>query len=331
MLLLVLAGGSACGSGARPTGPSAVQVVRVTAAAGREATVHPLRTLVTVSLPGEPGGLVLEGGSVWLSIPAEAIVLRLDANSGRRIGRIDVTRRDRRAFGGGPLAAWRGIVWVAAPVHVDDDPSLPPRNSGWIGRLDTRTGKMRMTFVNGDPPAAVAAGPAGVWVSGGHTLRQVDTRTGRVVASASLEPLVGDVAVGADAVWVDAPRAGTVLRLDPVTRRVVGEVRIGRTSGSGSLALGRLLWAATDVGVVGVERHTGRIVRRVAVARPQGIAVDGRDVWVYAPSGLYSVTAAGIATRRFAAATPEFGGVVARRGTIWLSDSVTRTLRRVGR
>jgi hypothetical protein len=300
-------------------------------AAGREATADPLRTLVTVSLPGEPANPVLVSGSVWMSIPAEAIVLRLDARSGRRLGRIDVTRRDRRAFGGGPLAAWRGIVWVAAPVHVDDDPSLPPDNSGWIGRLETRTGRMRITFVRGDPPAAIAAGPAGVWVSGGHTLRQVDPRTGRVVVSRPLEPLLGDVAVGADRVWVDAPRAATVLGVDTATRKVVSRVRVGRTSGSGSLALGKLLWAATDAGVVGVDQHTGRIARRVAVPRPQGIAVDGRDVWVYAPSGLYSVTAAGIAKREFATASPAFGAVVARRGAIWLSDSVTRTLRRVGR
>ena len=37
-------------------------------AAGGAATVRPLRTLVTVSLPGEPANPVLVGGSVWLSI-----------------------------------------------------------------------------------------------------------------------------------------------------------------------------------------------------------------------------------------------------------------------
>ena len=54
-------------------------------AAGREATADPLRTLITVALPGEPANPVLERGSVWLSIPAEAIILRLDARSGRRL------------------------------------------------------------------------------------------------------------------------------------------------------------------------------------------------------------------------------------------------------
>ncbi len=299
-------------------------------AAGGEATVDPLRTLVSVSLPGEPAQPALEGGSLWVSIPAEAIVLRLDARSGRRLARIELARRDRRVFGGGPLAAWRGTVWVAAPVHVDDDPSLPPNNSGWIGRIDTRTRRLRATFVTGDPPAAVAVGPAGVWVSGGRTLRQVDPRTGRIVAAVSLGRFLGDIAVGTDAVWVDVPHAGTLLRIDPRTRKVVRTVRVGRTSGGGSLTLGSLLWAATDRGVVGINPRTGRLMRRVAVPRAQSIAIDGRDLWVYAPSGLYSVTPAGTATRRLAAAAPAFGAVVARAGTIWLSDLVTQTLRRVG-
>jgi len=188
-----------------------------------------------------------------------------------------------------------------------------------------------VTFVTGDAPAAVAVGPAGVWVSGGSTLRQVDPRTGRIVATVSLGRFLGDIAVGTDAIWVDAPHAGMLLRIDPRTRRVVRELRVGRTSGSGSLTLGSLLWAATDRGVVGVDPRTGRLVRRVAVQRPQSIAVDGRNVWVYAPAGLYALTPGGSATRRFAAARPAFGAVVARGGTIWLSDGVTQTLRRVGR
>jgi hypothetical protein len=41
-------------------------------------------------------------------------------------------------------------------------------NSGWVGRLDTQMDKLRVTFLTGDPPSAVAAGPAGVWVIGGN-------------------------------------------------------------------------------------------------------------------------------------------------------------------
>jgi hypothetical protein len=298
-------------------------------AAGVGATSRPLRSLVTVSLPGEPATPALDRETLWVSIPSEAILLRLDARSGRRLARIDLRRIDRRAFGGGPVAARRGIVWVAAPVHLDDDPSLPPGNSGWIGRLDARTRRFKATFVTGDPPAAIAVGPAGVWVSGGRTLRQVDPHTGRIVASVSLGRFLGDIAVGKDAIWVDAPHAGTLLRIDSRTRTIVGEIRLGRTSTSGPLALGPLLWVATDRAVVGVDPRRRRIVQRVPVRQPLAVAADGADVWVYSPSGLYSV-ARGAATRRFATGEPAFGAVVARAGTIWLSDAVTRTLRRVG-
>jgi outer membrane protein assembly factor BamB len=300
------------------------------AAAGAGAPA-PLRSFVTVSLPGEPAIPALEGASIWVSIPAEGVLLRLDARSGRRLARIELTRIDRHAFGGGPLVAREGIVWVAAPVHVDDDPGLPRNNSGWIARLDAGTGRLRVTYVTDDPPSAVAAGPAGVWVSGGHTLRQVDPRTGRVVASVMLQRRISDIAVGTGAIWVAAPQSGTLLRIDPRTRRVVREVHVGRMSLSGSLALGSLLWAATDRDVVGVDPRTGRVVQRVALPGALSIAVDGSDVWVYGPTGLYSVASAGTVTRRFAAAAPAFGSVVARRGTIWLSDGVTQTLRRVRR
>jgi outer membrane protein assembly factor BamB len=304
-------------------------VVASGTAAGVEASGGPLRVLVTVSLPGEPATPALDGQSLWVSIPSEGTLLRLDARSGRKLARIDVRRADRRAFGGGPVAARRGIVWMAAPVHVDDDPSLPSGNSGWIGRLDTRTRKFQFAFVSGDPPSAIAAGPAGVWVSGGRTLRQVDPNTGRVVASVSLGRFLGAIVVGTDALWVAAPHAGTLLRVDPRTRKIVRQITLGQTGGDGPLALGSLLWATTDRGAVGADPRTGRIVQRTAVPRPNSIAVDGPDVWVFAPGGLFSV-ARGAATRRLATQEPAFGSVVAHGGTIWLSDGVTQTLRRVG-
>jgi hypothetical protein len=120
-----------------------------------------------------------------------------------------------------------------------------------------------------------------------------------------------------------------VLGVDPRRRRVVNKIVTGPTSSNGSLALERLLWAATDSGVVAVDPRRSRVVARVPVPRAQGIAVDNSAVWIYAPRGLYSVDA-GIATRRFAPPAPAFGAVAARQGRIWISDSVTRTLWRVG-
>jgi outer membrane protein assembly factor BamB len=298
-------------------------------ATGVQATSGPLRSLVVVSLPGEAATPALDRQSLWVSIPSEAILLRLDARSGRKLARIDLHQADRRAFGGGPVVARRGIVWIGAPVHVDDDPSLPRSNSGWIARFDSHTGKFHFEFVTGDPPAAIAVGPAGVWISGGHTIRQVDPNTGRIVASVSLGRFLGDLVVGTNALWVSAPHAGALLRIDPRTHKIVREIRIGPTSGSGPLALGPLLWAASDRVVVGIDRRTSRIVRRAEVTRPNSIAADGREVWVYTPRGLFSIVR-GAATRRLVTREPSFGAVVARGRTIWLSDLVTQTLRRIG-
>ena len=77
-------------------------------------------------------GLAIEGGSLWVSIASDDIMLRLDARTGRRLARIDLPRADLRALGGGTLAAGRGKIWIAAPVHVEGDPSVGDA-SGWIG------------------------------------------------------------------------------------------------------------------------------------------------------------------------------------------------------
>ncbi len=112
-------------------------------------------------------GLAIERGSLWVSIAGENLVLRLDARTGRRRASIEVHRADARAFGGGSLAAAEDKIWIAAPVHVVGDPTVGDA-SGWIGRIDRRTLRLKLVQVHGDRPAQVAVGRTGVWVSGGR-------------------------------------------------------------------------------------------------------------------------------------------------------------------
>lgn len=288
------------------------------------ATVPAATAAAPLRFASPPSGLALQGGSLWVSLAADGILLQLDARTGRRLRTIETQKADRRALGGGTLATGVGVIWVAAPVHVDDDPAVG-NASGWIGRLDPRLATLRVTQVHGDPPAQVAVGAGSVWVAGGRTLRRVDPRSGRVTASVRIGRYVGDVAASARSVWVDLPNAGTILRLDARTRRVVGSAAVGRSTSGTSLALGRLLWAATDAGVVAVDPATDRVVRRVALPHATAVAADGDRVWALTPRGLYRIAADGRATRASAGAA---GLLAARAGTVWLSDSASNTLRR---
>src|SRR5437870_12672488 len=113
------------------------------------AAAAPKQPLLTFASPVT--GLALERGSLWVSIAGDDVVLRLDARSGRRLARIDLPRADARALGGGTLAATPTKIWIAAPVHVEGDPSVGDAN-GWIGRIDPRTLRLKLVQVYGDRP-----------------------------------------------------------------------------------------------------------------------------------------------------------------------------------
>ncbi len=282
----------------------------------------------TLRFTSPPAGLAVERGVLWVSLAADGVLLRLDARTGRRLTRIDVHRANPRALGGGTLAAGKNKVWIAAPVHVDDDP-LIGNASGWIGRIDVRHFGLRITQVHGDPPSQVAVGPAGVWVSGGRTLRHVDATTGRVVATVRLTGYLGAVAVGANAVWVDEPNAGRLIEIDPSTRKVRGSVTIGRsTAGSSLTVAGGFVRAATDRGLVSIDQRSRTVAARLRLAGASAVAFDGSQLWVVARDGLYLIRGQK-ATKRLAL-SPGSGDLIAiADGGVWLSEGSSNSLRRV--
>jgi hypothetical protein len=289
------------------------------------ATAPPVRERATARVAGEVYGLAATPSVLWVSVPADNLLLRLDPRTGRRLGRVVLWRLDRRAFGGGALATGAGALWIAAPVSTSDGPRDV---TGWIGRLDLRTNRLRVQRVTSGQPVAVALGGAGVWVTGGKRLWRLDPRDGRIVESVALRRPATAIAVGRDSVWAQSPRDGVVLRIDPGTRRVTARIRIGRTASFGSLALGSRLWAAVGDAVVAVDPRTNRVVRRVAIPSPNAVAVDGDRVWVYAEYGLYTVGAGARADRRVAFAERSLGALAARGGGVWISDGVQQVLRR---
>ncbi len=281
----------------------------------------------TVRFKSPPAGLA-GGASLWVSLAGDGALLRLDSRTGRVLARIDVHRADPRALGGGPLAAGGKLVWVAAPVHVDDDPVVG-NASGWIGRVDVRRAKLRITQVHGDPPSQVGAGGAGVWVTGGHTVRQVDARTGKVVGTLRLPAYLGAVAVGTNAVWVDEPNTGRLVEIDPRTRKVRGSVAIGHSTGRGALAVvGSVVWAVTNDGVVGVEQRSRRVTARLPVPGASAVAFGRSRLWVVGRDGVYSIRA-GKVTKELTLARGEGELIAVAGGAVWLSAGASNSLRRI--
>ena len=273
-------------------------------------------------------GLAIEDGSLWVSIASDDIMLRLDARTGRRLARIDLPRADLRALGGGTLAAGRGKIWIAAPVHVEGDPSVGDA-SGWIGRIDTRTLKLDLVQVHGDRPAAVTVGRTAVWITGVRTLRRVDLATGQITKSVEFKRFLGAVAATRAAVWVTWGNTDRLMQVDPRTLAVRASIPIGHSSAGSSLAVaGSLVWAATDRGLVGVDTASAKIRSRIALPGASQVAFDGSRLWALADGGVYSIRGKTI-TKRLSLPTQVFGTLAAAGRDVWLSDEATNSLRRI--
>ena len=299
-----------------------VVAAALTAVVGTAAAAAP-----TVRFKSPPTGLA-GGGTLWVSLAGDGALVRLEPRTGRVIARIDVHRADPRALGGGALAAGGKQLWIAAPVHVDDDPVVG-NASGWIGRVGIRGGKLRIAQVHGDPPFQIGAGPAGVWVTGGRTVRQVDARTGTVVRVLRLPAYLGAVAVGTNAVWVDEPNTGRLVEIDPRTRKVRGSVAIGRSTGRGALAVvGSVVWAATNDGVVSVDQRSRRVTARLSVPGASAVAFGLSRLWVVCRDGAYSIRA-GKVTKELPVARGQAELIAVAGGAVWLSVGSSNSLRRI--
>jgi DNA-binding beta-propeller fold protein YncE len=107
-------------------------------------------------------------------------------------------------------------------------------------------------------PTRLAADKKAVWVAtlGKPAVWRIDTRTGKVAARIPLAAIPSRITLGEGSVWVAAYRrrtgrsylGGTVIRIDPVTNRVVARVALGDLGPDGILAAHGLVWVAVTPG-----------------------------------------------------------------------------------
>jgi YVTN family beta-propeller protein len=113
-------------------------------------------------------------------------------------------------------------------------------------------------------------------------LWRIDPRTRRIVATITLGFPPAKVAAGAGGVWITDQLRDRVVELDPRTYRVVRSVPVARGP-VGVTVSGSSVWVAGAIGhaVTRIDASTGRVVATIPVAAsPQAVAVDGGSVWV---------------------------------------------------
>jgi streptogramin lyase len=199
----------------------------------------------------------------------------------------------------GGIAVGAEAVWVA---------NLGP---GTVTRIDPQTNDVAATIQIGDRSANLGFGPTflafghgSLWVLDGasSSVFRVDPQTNRIVASLSLgsgtqgttAPL--GIAVSADAVWVanrwgtDYGPDGSVVRIDPLTNRIVASLGLGtRPDGGGPtmLAAGsEAVWVGVPStrSIARIDPATASVVATLpdleCAAGQLALAQDESSVWV---------------------------------------------------
>jgi DNA-binding beta-propeller fold protein YncE/predicted Ser/Thr protein kinase len=143
------------------------------------------------------------------------------------------------------------------------------------------------------------------------------------------------LATGDGFVWVTSGPAGTLSRIDPDTREVVGDpLRLG--AGISGVAVGEgSVWVSDPHhgDVVRVDSSSGRVLSRIRVGgRPGAIAFGGHRVWVAdeAGAGVTAINAAGgrILKRGIAPHAAPLRLAVGAGG-LWVSSATTGAIRRI--
>ena len=280
----------------------------------------------TISIPKlrrtrgyEAGVLAFGEGAVWLSRAPDA-VLRIDPETRRVAATIPLRSPGRIVVG-------EGSVWV---IHGDNG----------LARIDPSTNQVTEIRV-GEKPVDVAVSGGSAWVThrveGGPVVR-VDTATNKVVATVT-PGVRGTWGIAADdeAVWVTAPNALSVLRLDPETNEVaatIETVTADVTATPERVAIGAdSVWISdsTTPSVLRVDPEGNDIVDQIRSPTeqwaPDLLAVDDGSVWAVAGVDVFHVDAgsrAVIGTARLVespGADPEtITGIALVDGSVWVAN-----------
>ncbi|MGI8706739.1 MAG: hypothetical protein ACR2LG_00820 [Actinomycetota bacterium] len=190
--------------------------------------------------------------------------------------------------------------YVAAEISVGAGPGYLATGSGsiWTGnhvgqtisRIDPRTNKVSATIELNGEPTSMTTGFGRVWthiVLTGHQLIGIDPERNEVAVRVAYKGeggAINGITMGAGSVWF-APSNGTVMRVDPVSGKVLATVAVGRK------ALGAVTFGAGALWYTDQTKYLSRIdpntneVQRFVVGRGASNPVFGLGaVWVPNPS-----------------------------------------------
>jgi DNA-binding beta-propeller fold protein YncE len=207
-------------------------------------------------------------GGLWQPDPQHGTIMRIDPATNTVAATIPLGSDATPAqvgFAGG--AAWAPEFFRAAVVRID-----PTRNAV--------TATIPVGPADSDP-AALVAGPSGVWVDllGENDVVHIDPTTNVVVGTVPVRPAGQrdvDLILDGDTLWIEGTTG--VDRVDTATGRIVAHVATPFPTGRGAAGLGAL-WVPTKAGLVRIDEASNRIVGLLKRIPTGDLAIADGSIW----------------------------------------------------
>jgi streptogramin lyase len=233
-----------------------------------------------VRVGGNPTGVAVGGGSVWVINQDDQTVQRIAAGTGQVLS----TKSS--------LGTPTGIAWGEDAVWITDGFGTA-EGTARVVRLDPADDSVRAAFET--PGAkAIVVGYGSIWVTDENAdqVLRYDPVTGERSAAIQLPrgSLPSALAVGtgaAEGIWVVNDLAGTVSRIDPATDEVSDTLMVDAPTAVA--ADDRGIWVSSNANdsVVRFDPRTGTTIRTLSLAEGDGIPngpttilVTGDGVWL---------------------------------------------------
>jgi YVTN family beta-propeller protein len=230
-------------------------------------------------------------GNVWVSGRKPIVTWILRTANGTGTSAVPLVTHAIRVPqpGAGAEAVGAGYLWVVS------GPASAASGDTLVSLIDVRSHGLASSIWLGRETTAIAFGYGSAWV-GTYDRGDSSDWLSVVRAGANTSESIGleaadgwgplDVAIGVGSVWV-LTSAGTLVRVDPETRRVLRRIRVVADKEPVFVAVGNgYVWTANldDFSVSQINPKTDRVVRTIPLGSytqiPCGIAATPNAVWV---------------------------------------------------
>jgi molecular chaperone DnaK len=162
-------------------------------------------------LDGEPIGLEVADGSLWVALRGAGEVVRIDPETGAQIETVETPGRPHE------LSFGAGALWVAT-------------QDGILYRIDPSDNSVQATNQLAPELSSVAATDQAIYVSYGGdpgTVAAIDPESFEVLNQVQVDGDVDQLALSDSGLWVCQRSGTTVSRIDPDSFEVTAEVEVG--------------------------------------------------------------------------------------------------------